>query len=121
MRRYIALFVVLFVFISLIFLIKPGISQNTSRTNSVVFHMIVKNNKVISGQTTLRVHKGDDVSIIITADVDGKLQLHGYKKVISFIKNRPAVLSFQANISGRFPYELEDTDAEIGVLEVYPR
>ncbi len=85
------------------------------------FDLVVKNNKLVSGPTTLSVNQGDHFQITITADVDGELHLHGYNIPVEFKKNKPATLSAAANISGRFPYELEDTKTEIGALEVQPK
>ena len=93
----------------------------STQTNSKVFELVVKNNKLVSGPDTLSVTEGDQVTIKITADVDGELHLHGYDKHVDFKKDTPAELQFSANTTGRFPYELEDTKTEIGALEVQPK
>lgn len=85
------------------------------------FNLVVKDNKLVSGPSVLKANQGDIVEITITADVDGELHLHGYDKHVDFKKDKPAVLGLTANISGRFPYELEDTKTEIGALEVQPK
>jgi plastocyanin len=85
------------------------------------FNLVVKDNKLAAGPTTLSVTQGDTVKITITADADGELHLHGYDKHVDFKKNQSATISAVANISGRFTYELENTKTEIGALEVQPK
>ncbi len=86
-----------------------------------IFDLVVKNKKLISGLETLMVTEGDQVTINITADEDEELHLHGYDKSVDLTSNTPAKLEFSANLTGRFPYELEKSKTEIGALEVQPK
>lgn len=95
-------------------------SSSATTSNLKSFNLVVKNNKLVSGPESLQVTQGDTVTINITADVDGELHLHGYDKAVEFKANQPSSLTISANITGRFPYELEDTKTEIGALEVLP-
>jgi len=131
MKNTILLVVVLAVLGGLFFIFQPKAKAPTKNSPTVsktaptpaakTFELVVKNNKLVSGPTTLSVNQGDAVVIKITADVDGELHLHGYDKHIDFKKDQQGELSFVANTAGRFPYELEDTKSEIGALEVQPR
>lgn len=99
----------------------PSSASSSATMNSKVFNLVVKNNKLVSGPDVLQVNQGDHVTINITADVDGELHLHGYNIPVEFKKDQTASLAFDATISGRFPYELEDTKTEIGAVEVQPK
>lgn len=115
-----SIFVVLIVaFLGIIFFIRP--KSQTSSFATKTFHLTIAHNKVLSGPSVLQVNENDTVVIVIKADVSGKFQLHGYNNVWHFTKDKPTTIRFTANIAGRFPYELEDTDAQIGALEVYPK
>jgi preprotein translocase subunit YajC len=117
----------------LFLLIKPqkqeqNLTKTQTTTPSVApeskvktFDIVVKARKVVSGPETIKVTEGDEVVIKITADEDEELHLHGYDKSIDLEKDKPAELSFTANLTGRFPYELEKSKTDIGALEVSPK
>lgn len=86
-----------------------------------VFTLVVKNKARVSGPETLTVKQGDTVTIRITSDVPEELHLHGYDKSVDLEKDVQAELVFVADITGRFPYELEKSKTEIGALEVLPK
>ena len=65
--------------------------------------------------------EGDNITIKITSDQEEELHIHGYDNSVDLQKDIPAQLSFTANITGRFIYELEKSETEIGVLEVLPK
>lgn len=102
---------------------------NTQKPTSLVAQpaqqvvtVIVENKKVISGPKTIQTTQGDKLIMqIIVLDEDEELHMHGYDKSIMLKKNTPAKLSFVTDIAGRFPYELEHSQTEIGVLEVQPK
>lgn len=85
------------------------------------FNLSLKGKKLVSGPEILQVNQGDQVEITITSDQPEELHLHGYDKSVEFQKDLPATLSFTANISGHFEYELENVGIEIGALEVQPQ
>jgi len=94
-------------------------SAQTSNTRS--FDLVVKNKKLVSRPETLTVKEGDQVTINITCDQDEEFHLHGYDKSVELQTNKPTKLSFTADKTGRFPYELEHSKTEIGALEVQPK
>lgn len=65
--------------------------------------------------------EGDNVEIKITVDEDEELHLHGYNKMVDLTSGKAGKLDFVANLTGRFPYELEHSKTEIGALEVSPK
>ena len=85
------------------------------------FELVIQNKKLVSGPETIQVNEGDDVVVKITSDIDEELHLHGYDISTELVKGEPATLSFKANLTGRFVYELEKSSVEIGVLEVLPK
>lgn len=95
----------------------PVITESKAKT----FELVVKSKKLVSGPETIKVTEGDEVVIKITSDEPEELHLHGYDKSVDLEKNIEAQLSFTANLTGRFPYELEKSKTDIGALEVLPR
>ncbi len=93
--------------------------QTTGSTKT--FDLVVKNKKLVSGPDTLTVTEGDQVSINIISDEAEELHLHGYDKSVDLEASKEAQLNFTANLTGRFPYELEKSKTDIGALEVQPK
>ncbi len=139
-NNLIYLFVGVIVLIGLFYILKPKTAQTPSETStpttsstqpiasssaqpsaSKSFDLVVKNKKLVSGPETLKVTEGDQVTINITNDEVEELHLHGYDKSVDLEANKPAKLEFTANLTGRFPYELEKSKTEIGALEVQPK
>lgn len=85
-----------------------------------VFVLTVKNGVLVSGEKALSVTQGDMVTIKITSDEAEEFHLHGYDESIELEKNKEAKLSFTADKTGRFPYELEYAKIDLGALEVHP-
>src|SRR4051812_3016189 len=126
MKIFIYLLVAVALVVGLFFVLKPKPSAAPSiNSNSLIspknFALAVQNKKLVSGPETLQVNQGDEVNITITSDVAEELHLHGYDKSVELEKDKPATLSFTADISGRFVYELENSKVDIGVLEVLPK
>jgi hypothetical protein len=95
-------------------------SSETQKSQQKVFNLVVQNRKLVAGSSTLSVTQGDHVTINITIDEAEELHLHGYDLHVDLQKNQPGSLSFIANASGRFPFELEHSSTELGALEVQP-
>ena len=85
------------------------------------FELVVSKGKLVSGPAVIQVCEGDDVQLLITSDQADELHMHGYDLHLSLKANTPATLSFRAEHSGRFDYELHHAHAELGTLEVQPR
>lgn len=126
------IFVVLGLFLlgGLFLLFKPQNKPQTTQTTNVsstpekkikTFQLVVKNRKLVSGDSVLKVTQDDDVVIKITVDEDEELHLHGYDKSMDLEKGKQGTLSFVAKVTGRFPFELEKSKTELGALEVQPK
>src|SRR6185369_15317419 len=115
------IFVVIAVVIlgGLFFVLKPG--KQATDNGPKVFEIVVQDKKVVSGPDSLKVNEGDQVVIKITVNEAEELHLHGYDRSIDLEPNVQGELSFTANLSGRFVYELENSKTELGALEVQPK
>lgn len=108
---------------------QPEQTNNTSPNKETLpptptvktFELVIKNKKITSGPETLQVNEGDDVSITVTSDIEEEFHLHGYDNSVELEKDKPAILSFKATLSGRFAFELEKSKTDIGVIEVLPK
>ena len=69
----------------------------------------------------ISVNEGDHVNLNITSDEPLEFHLHGYDLAKDLEAGQPAVLSFDATITGRFEIENEQTQQELGELLVQPR
>lgn len=57
----------------------------------------------VKGDETLKVQKGDQVQVRLSSDKPMVLHLHGYDIDARVAPPAPALLSFKADIAGRFP------------------
>lgn len=111
---------------ALFFLPKPQSQQSNSNTTATstsqkrTFNLVVKNKK-LTGQTTLSAKQGDTVTFNVASDVAEELHLHGYDKHVDLEPGKTVSMTFTANLTGRFPFELEQTKTDLGVLEVQPK
>ncbi len=109
----------------LFLILKPKTSdapnnQNTDPTHKI-FTLQVKERKIVSGDGILKVTQGDHVVIKITADEAQEFHLHGYDRSVDLEKDKETEISFAADLTGRFVFELEESKTELGALEVNPK
>lgn len=97
------------------------VASPTSGSNIKTFELVIKNKKILTGPDTIKVNKGDKITIKVTADEAEEFHVHAYDKSIGLEPNTQATLTFTANLSGRFPFELEKSKTELGALEVQPK
>ncbi len=83
--------------------------------------IIVKNKELSSGPSAIHVRQGDTVILKITADQPNEFHLHGYDEKIDLEAGTTATLSFTARLTGKFEYELEQSQLVLGYLQVDPR
>ena len=70
-----------------------------------VLTLSVVNGAVAGVGDTVKVHQGDDLELRWSSDKPMELHLHGYDIEVKVSPQAPAVMSFKANIPGRFPVE----------------
>jgi len=85
------------------------------------FEVVVSKGQRVSGPASIQVQEGDDVELQITSDRADELHMHGYDLHLKLQAGVPAKLSFKAEHSGRFDYELHHAHLELGTLEVMPK
>lgn len=83
--------------------------------------LTIKDKKLQSDKNIFTVTDGDEVKMVITSDEDEEVHVHGYDRAIELKKDVPGELHFAANLTGRFPFELEKSGTELGILEVQPK
>ncbi len=84
------------------------------------FSLRVAQKALAEGPRTLTVRQGDTVVIRITSDEEEELHMHGYDRSVDLTPGIEATLTFVADASGRFVYELEKSKTVLGALEVLP-
>jgi hypothetical protein len=80
----------------------------------------VRGGQVAGGVETVRVEQGEQVVLVVRADVSDHVHLHGYDRMADVGPGAPAQLGFRATIPGRFEVELEDRKLRILEVEVRP-
>lgn len=100
--------------------------QNTPLASSSAYPTLITTITIVKGKLaktpeTIQVKQGETISWQILSDEEGELHLHGYNKSVDLKKNLPTTLTFTANLTGHFTYELENTHTELGALEVLPQ
>jgi len=125
MNKYTVLGVVIIVgVIGGVYFLRPASSTTGSAQSTTPqtdqFDVVVQQRKVVGGQALFTAKQGDTVSITITADESDELHLHGYDKHVDFSTSTPATLTFVADQSGRFPFEMEGSKTDLGELDVLP-
>jgi hypothetical protein len=94
-------------------------SAQAIQTNT--YELVVQNKKLTSGPALIKVYEGESVTIKITSDEQEEFHIHGYDNSVELEPDIQATLNFSANLSGRFPYELELSKTELGAIEVQPK
>jgi hypothetical protein len=80
----------------------------------------VRNAAPVGGIVRAKVDEGDQVVIVVDADVSDEIHLHGYDLSADVAPGAPARLEFRATIPGRFEVELEERSRQIAEIEVEP-
>ncbi len=86
-----------------------------------LFVLAVKDGKLLGGNSVISVAQGTPITMRITSDHQDELHLHGYDLTLALPAAEPAELSFVADRSGRFEFELHHAQLDLGALEVQPR
>ena len=74
----------------------------------------------VRGPGTARVKLGSRVEIVVTADVEEEVHVHGYDLTADVARGRAARIRFRADIAGQFEVELEGSHRLLFRLEVAP-
>lgn len=85
------------------------------------FQLTIASKKLISGPSRIQLTEGDKVMLRITSDEAEEFHIHGYDVFTGLQPGQTATLSFTANQTGSFHFELEHSKTELGVVEVMPK
>jgi FtsP/CotA-like multicopper oxidase with cupredoxin domain len=85
----------------------------------------IKDGQVVGGPADIKVTKGDQVTIVVSANAPDDVHLHGYEIEKPVAPGRPATFEFTADIEGIFEIEShkaedEGRDPLLGKLTVEP-
>jgi hypothetical protein len=73
----------------------------------------------LSGDTgTVPIEKGADVQLMVRADVEDEVHLHGYDIAAEVAPGHPARIDFKADDAGKFIAELESLELHIVTLRI---
>jgi hypothetical protein len=102
----------------------PSTPESPSPTPSpapevTVIEVVVRDGNVEGpGRPTARL--GDNVRIVVRADVSDHVHLHGYDLMADVAPGRPATIELVADAAGVFEVELEDAGRLLFRLEIVP-
>jgi len=74
----------------------------------------------VRGPREFEVSRGQQVHMVIDADVADEVHVHGYDLMVDVRPGRPAELTFEATAPGVFEVELEDAGLLLFQLKVSP-
>ena len=78
---------------------------NDDSTQPTSFKLQIKGGEPAGGVQSFKVKKGDEVTIVVSADAEDDIHLHGYDIEKSVEPGKPATYRFTANIEGIFEME----------------
>jgi hypothetical protein len=102
-------------------LLAGGSVARADDAGSAAISVAVKNGEVAGGPQVYRLKRDDAVTLKVVSDRAAELHVHGYDLQVKLQPNQPQTVKFFARRTGRFTIELHPGDAEVGVLEIYPR
>jgi heme/copper-type cytochrome/quinol oxidase subunit 2 len=95
---------------------EPG-SAADERSNAT-FDLAVREGVMIPDE--VEVEEGDHVTLSLTSEEPLEVHIHGYDLEREVAPGKPATLSFEADLTGRFEIENHESEEVLGVLLVQP-
>jgi len=122
LRWWIVLSALLFFFVPLF------VNADTDEAVVKRIELVISERKVQNEENTIRVTQGETVELVWHSDEVAELHLHGYDISFEVSPDAPAVVTFEAHATGRFPITSHGFAGEHGhgheallYIEVYPR
>jgi hypothetical protein len=110
---------------ALYFAFKPSTATpDNASPQSETFRLAISTRTPTSESTVYTARQGDRVTLVVTTDRPGSINLHGYEQEIALTPGDAVTMSFIAQHAGRYPLHLHGSDGshlEVGALEVLPR
>lgn len=101
-------------------IIIPASAQGASDGRRQVLDIVVAKGRLSSEATVVKMHKGDELLLNVTSDVEDEIHVHGLEARLRLLPGKVGSLAVNATRTGRFPIELHRAEVTIAVLEVYP-
>ena len=100
-------------------------TETTAPAEPAVNRIQIKDGEVVGGPADIQVKKGDQVTIVVSANAPDDVHLHGYDIEKPVEPGKPATFKFTADIEGIFEIEShkaedEGRDPLLGKLTVEP-
>lgn len=87
--------------------------------NAALIEVTVRGDRV-QGPDRAAIRQGEQVILVVHADVSDHVHVHGYDLMADVGPGRPARIRFRANVPGVFEVELEDAGRPLLELEIAP-
>ena len=113
----------------LLFFFVP-VSVNADADDRAVkrIELVISERKVQLEEKTIRVTQGESLELVWESDETAELHLHGYDISFEVSPEAPAIVTFEAHATGRFPVTSHGFGGEHGhgheallYIEVYPQ
>jgi hypothetical protein len=82
--------------------------------------VVVEDAQPVGGVVHADIKQGTEVMLVVRADVEDEVHVHGYDVSAEVAPDQPAHISFRADIAGEFEVELEERTVPIAELAVTP-
>ena len=103
---------------------RPATAANLGSTTSAkqvrISEIVVSNGTVPGGPLDADVKRGARHRLIVYADVNDLVHVHGYDLTARVRPRKPARIEFVADVAGRFEVELEESGLRVGEITVHP-
>ena len=86
--------------------------NNTSQPKDVTFDLNIKDNKLISESTILRVKHNDYIKLSIKSNKNTQIHIHGYDIEKKITSENAELIEFKANATGRFNITIHTDETE---------
>jgi hypothetical protein len=115
--------------VTLLFFIVPvPVNAGTDEGTVKRIELVISERKVQREEKTIRVTQGESIELVWQSDEAAELHLHGYDISFEVSPEAPAIVTFEAHATGRFPVTSHGFSGEQGhgheallYIEVYPR
>ena len=96
----------------------PATPKPKPTTRQIV--IVVDQGRPRGGIKRPTLEKGENVVLVVRADVGDEVHIHGYEATTALTPGKPARIPLTVTLAGRFEVELHHPDALLAVLEVRP-
>ena len=98
----------------------PSVSRTSPPPPDPTVIEVTVQGGTVRGSDRPTVTQGDEVQIVVRADVPDHVHVHGYDLMADVAPGEPARIRFVADVAGVFEVELEDAGRFLFQLEVAP-